>query len=69
MVGNWFFSFHNSMFMKILPPGQLWFTEKNKTGHTDVFTAADFKDIKNLQERDLETLYRIGRFGAKPRGI
>lgn len=63
------FSFHNTAFMELLKPTQLWFTEKNDEGHTEVFCAADFKDIKQLHQRNLETLYRIGRFGAKPRGI
>jgi hypothetical protein len=55
--------------MKILTPEQLWFTEKNDSGHTEIFSASHFEDIKNLHERNLEKLYRIGRFGAKPRGI
>ncbi len=63
------FSFHNTYFMEILEPGQLWFTEKNDQGCTEIFSAADFKDIKKLQQRSLEELYRLGRFGAKPRGI
>ena len=63
------FSFHNTYFMDILEPSQLWFTEKNDRGYTEIFSAADFKDIKKLQQRSLEELYRLGRFGAKPRGI
>ena len=63
------FSFHNTYFMNILEPNQLWFTEKNDRGQTEIFSAADFKDIKKLQQRSLEELYRLGRFGAKPRGI
>lgn len=63
------FSFHNTYFMDILEPSQLWFTEKNDQGYTEIFSAADFKDIKKLQQRSLEELYRLGRFGAKPRGI
>ena len=63
------FSFHNTYFMEILEPSQLWFTEKNDEGYTEIFSAADFRDIKKLQQRSLEELYRLGRFGAKPRGI
>ncbi len=63
------FSFHNTYLMEILKPHQLWFTEKNDQGQTEIFSAADFKDIKNLDKRNLEELYRLGRFGAKPRGI
>ena len=55
--------------MEILKPEQLWFTEKNDTGCTEVFSASDFKDIKDLYSRSLEELYRLGRFGAKPRGL
>ncbi|MEM8640432.1 MAG: ATP-binding protein [Cyanobacteria bacterium P01_G01_bin.54] len=63
------FSFHNSSFMEILEPQQLWFTEKNDQGQTEIFSAADFKDIKQIHKKNLEKLYRIGRFGAKPRGL
>ena len=63
------FSFHNTYFMEILKPSQLWFTQKNDRGYTEIYSAADFKDIKKLQQRSLEELYRLGRFGAKPRGI
>ena len=63
------FSFHNTSLMEFLKPNQLWFTEKNEQGATKIFSAGDFKDIKKLQERNLEELYRMGRFGAKPRGI
>ncbi len=64
------FSFHNSFLMEILMPEQLWFTEKSAQGKTSVFCAVDFGDsIQNLYEKDLELLYRAGRFGAKPREL
>jgi len=64
------FSFHNSFFMELLTPEQLWFTEKNAQGYTELFSAAAFeKDIKELYQKDLEMLYRVGRFGAKPRDL
>lgn len=63
------FSFHNSLFMNILKPEQLWFTEKNDHGNSEIFSASHFEDIRNLHNRNIENLYRIGRFGAKPRGI
>jgi uncharacterized protein len=63
------FSFHNSYLMNILEPHQLWFTEKNDNGETEVFSANDFKDISKFGKEHLEELYRIGRFGAIPRGI
>jgi len=63
------FSFHNAAFMELLAPEQLWFAEKNEDGQTELFSAADFQDIKDLHQRNLENLYRLGRFGATPRGL
>jgi len=63
------FSFHNSSLMEFLKPEQLWFAEKNDQGQTELFSAAQFHDLKELLEDNLEELYRIGRFGATPRGI
>ncbi len=63
------FSFHNSYLMKFLTPEQLYFAEKNDDGQTALFAAADFEDIQDLHAKNLEKLYRIGRFGATPRGL
>ena len=63
------FTFHNSLFMDILQPEQLWFAEKNDRGETELFCAANFEDIENIHKKSLEKLYRIGRFGAKPKAI
>jgi AAA15 family ATPase/GTPase len=63
------FSFHNTAFMELLTPEQLWFAEKNDDGQTELFSAADFQDIKALHQKNLENLYRLGRFGATPRGL
>ncbi len=63
------FTFHNSLFMDFLSPEQLWFTEKDETGNTEVFSASTFKDIKNLNKKSLDNLYRIGRFGAIPANL
>ena len=63
------FTFHNSLFMDILQPEQLWFAEKNNKGETELFCAANFEDIEDIHKKSLEKLYRIGRFGAKPKGI
>ena len=63
------FTFHNSLFMDILKPEQLWFAEKNNKGETELFCAANFEDIENIHKKSLEKLYRIGRFGAKPKAI
>jgi len=61
------FSFHNTAFMEILSPEQLWFAEKNEQGHSDFYCAANVTGIPDLYKKNLETLYRIGRFGAKPK--
>ena len=63
------FTFHNSLFMDILEPEQLWFAEKNDRGETELICAANFDDIENIHKKSLEKLYRIGRFGAKPKAI
>jgi len=64
------FSFHNTSLMEILELHQLWFAEKNDQGYTELFSVADFEDIKKLLKRNsIEELYRVGRFGAIPRGI
>ena len=63
------FSFHNSLLMNILSPEQLWFSEKDDNGNTELFSAIHFDDIDHIHEKNLEKLYRIGRFGAKPRGL
>ena len=55
--------------MDILQPEQLWFAEKNDRGETELFCAANFEDIENIHKKSLEKLYRIGRFGAKPKAI
>jgi AAA15 family ATPase/GTPase len=47
--GQLLFSFHNTALMEILQPNQLWFTEKNDQGQTEIFSAADFTDIKDIQ--------------------
>lgn len=67
--GQLIFSFHNTSLMTILEPEQLWFTEKNDFGETELFSAIDFEDIRNIHKKDLEKLYRIGRFGAVPKGL
>lgn len=61
------FSCHNTYFMEVLQPEQLWFAQKNDQGQTELFSAAAFSHIKDLQEKNLEILYRTGIFGAKPR--
>ncbi len=67
--GQLIFSFHNTVFMDILTPEQLWFAEKNERGRTEIFCAAQFQDLKDLHRHSLEKLYRVGRFGAKPSAL
>lgn len=61
------FAFHNTSLMEILKPEQLWFAEKNENGHSQFYCAADVQGIKDIHKKSLETLYRIGRFGATPK--
>ncbi len=61
------FAFHNTSLMEILKPEQLWFAEKNENGHSEFYCAANVQGIKDLHKKSLETLYRIGRFGATPK--
>jgi AAA15 family ATPase/GTPase len=61
------FAFHNTSLMEILKPEQLWFVEKNENGHSEFYCAANVQGIKDLHKKSLETLYRIGRFGATPK--
>lgn len=61
------FAFHNTSLMEILKPEQLWFVEKNEDGHSEFYCAANVQGIKDLHKKSLETLYRIGRFGATPK--
>lgn len=61
------FAFHNTSLMDILKPEQLWFVEKNEEGHSQCYCAADVQGIKDIHKKSLETLYRIGRFGATPK--
>jgi len=42
----------------------VWFTEKKKNGHTDVYSLVDFKGLNRLSS--LQKAYRNGLFGAIP---
>ncbi len=43
---------------------QIWFSEKDKYGATDIYSLAEFKDIKS--EEDFEKNYLQGKYGAIP---
>jgi uncharacterized protein len=44
---------------------QLWFTEKNKFGATELFSAQDFSDVRDTTP--LDKWYINGKFGGKPK--
>ncbi len=44
---------------------QLWFTEKNKFGATELFSAQDFSDVRDTTP--LDKWYVNGKFGGKPK--
>ena len=48
---------------------QIWFTEKNKTAATDLYSLVEFKDVNGTKirnDRSLEKDYINGRYGAIP---
>ncbi len=61
------FSFHNTSLMDILKTEQLWFVNKDENEYSEFYCAANVQGIKDLHKKSLETLYRIGRFGATPK--
>lgn len=40
----------------------IWFTEKKKTGATDLYSLVEFKGLNRLSS--IRSAYRLGRFGA-----
>ncbi|MDK6628716.1 AAA family ATPase [Actinotignum timonense] len=67
--GQIIFTSHNPYFLSHesgtdLMPGQVWLTEKNNDGATDLFSVADFPDVK--PGTDMASLYMSGRLGATP---
>jgi AAA15 family ATPase/GTPase len=59
------FTTHNAGFLdtEILRRDQVWFTEKNLDGATNVYSLSDYKPRK---DQNLEAAYLGGRFGAIP---
>ena len=46
----------------LLRKDSIWFTEKKKTGATDLYSLVDFKGLNRLSS--IRSAYRLGRFGA-----
>jgi hypothetical protein len=42
----------------------VWFTEKTKSGHTDLYSLADFKGLNRLSS--IQKAYNYRKFGAFP---
>jgi hypothetical protein len=42
----------------------VWFTEKTKSGHTDVYSLTDFKGLNRLSS--IQKAYNYRKFGAYP---
>ncbi len=49
---------------ELLRKDQIWFTEKNKYGETQLFSAQDFEKVKGDEPFDL--WYMQGKFGGQP---
>jgi AAA15 family ATPase/GTPase len=49
---------------ELLRKDQIWFTEKNKYGETQLFSAQDFDKVKGNEPFDL--WYMQGKFGGQP---
>jgi hypothetical protein len=43
---------------------QIWFTQKNEFGETELFSAQDFEGVR--EEMPFEKWYLAGKFGAIP---
>lgn len=63
------FTTHNTALFAerdILRNDAIWFTEKNKNGATDLFSASDFKSSDLRKTSSIFNAYKIGKLGAKP---
>lgn len=59
----------NLLDLRFLRRDQIWFTEKDDTESSDLFSLVDFKNdqgIKVRNDRNIENDYMSGRFGAVP---
>lgn len=63
------FTTHNvSLFAErdVLRNDAIWFTEKNKNGATNLYSASDFKSSDLRKSSSIFNAYKIGKLGAKP---
>lgn len=51
--------------LKRLRRGEIWFTEKNQSGASELYSLLEFPNTR--YDKDIQTAYRQGRFGATPR--
>lgn len=58
------FTCHTPSVCEDLRADQIWFTQKNKEGVSELYSAQDFEGAKIRMP--FESLYKSGRFGAKP---
>ncbi|OQX74765.1 MAG: hypothetical protein B6D61_11330 [Bacteroidetes bacterium 4484_249] len=63
--GQLIFTTHESNLLdqKIFRQDEIWFTEKNKDGSTDLYSLNDFKEHKTI---DIQKGYLDGRYGSIP---
>jgi hypothetical protein len=61
---------HNIHFLDnrdIIRPDSVWFTEKNESGATELFSLADFHSDDFRKGGSIINAYKTGRLGAKPK--
>ena len=54
----------NLMDKNMLRADQIWFTEKTEQGETELFSAQDFKNVR--EDIPFDKWYMEGKFGAVP---
>ena len=54
----------NLLDKKLLRRDQVWFTEKNRYGATDLYSLVEYKGVRN--DASFENDYIKGRYGAIP---
>ena len=60
------FSCHNTWLLenKLLRRDQIWFIKKDNKGISEIYSLADFKDVRS--DLDYNKAYLSGKFGAIP---
>lgn len=66
-VSQLIFTTHHPSLMDLsrLRRGEIWFTEKGPEGDTDLYSLLEFDNTR--YDKDVQTAYRQGRYGAVPR--